>query len=371
VTDALDEPTHAFHAGDGSGRLFVVEKAGRILIVQDGRLQAQPFLDIRDRVGSLGFEQGLFSVAFPPDYANKGYFYVNYTDTEGDTVVARYRLASADTPDQADPASEQVIVRITQPYSNHNGGQLAFGPDGYLYIGMGDGGDAGDPQNNAQTTDDLLGKMLRIDVETNADEPGYLVPPDNPFIEDADYAPEIWATGVRNPWRFAFDTATGDMYMADVGQGAFEEINVQPASSSGGENYGWRCFEGPQEFNFSAPPCDDPTFRETMTMPVAGYNRNVTPGCASITGGFVYRGDEYSELDGIYFYADYCSGQLWGLRQAEGTGAWETAQLLDTAYGIASFGADEAGRLYALGGSELLELIVPQNARIFLPMVQH
>jgi glucose/arabinose dehydrogenase len=371
ITGGLERPTHAIHAGDGSGRLFVVEKAGRIVIVREGAVQEQPFLDIRDRVGSVGSEQGLLSVAFPPDYASKGYFYVNYTDTEGDTVVARYRLAGEETPDQADPTSEQVLLRITQPYGNHNGGQIAFGPDGYLYIGMGDGGAAGDPQNKAQTTDDLLGKMLRIDVETNPDEATYLVPPDNPFVDDADYAPEIWATGVRNPWRFAFDSETGDMYMADVGQNELEEINVQPASSGGGENYGWRCFEGTEVFDSSAPPCDDLAFRETLTMPVAEYSHDL--GC-SVTGGFVYRGTAYPALQGIYFYADYCSGRVWGMRQAGDT--WETAQLLNADYRIATFGADEAGRLYVLsiGSGELFELTIPSpralSEAVFLPFVQ-
>jgi glucose/arabinose dehydrogenase len=370
ITAGLERPTHAIHAGDGSGRLFVVEKAGRIVIVRDGTLQAAPFLDISDRVNALGSEQGLLSVAFPPDYASKGYFYVNYTDSDGDTVVARYRLAGADTPDQADPASEQVLLRVTQPYGNHNGGQIAFGPDGFLYIGMGDGGAAGDPQNYAQRPGELLGSMLRIDVETNPDEATYLVPPDNPFVDDPDYAPETWATGVRNPWRFSFDTATGDMYMADVGQNELEEINVQPASG-GGENYGWRCFEGTAEFDFSAPPCDDPAFRETLTMPVAEYSHDL--GC-SVTGGFVYRGEAYPALQGIYFYADYCSGRVWGMRQAGDT--WETAQLLNTDYRIATFGADEAGRVYILsiGSGELLELTTPlQGAldeRVFIPFVQ-
>jgi glucose/arabinose dehydrogenase len=370
ITDGLERPTHAIHAGDGSGRLFVVEKAGRIVIVRDGTLQTAPFLDIRDRVNALGSEQGLLSVAFPPDYASKGYFYVNYTDSDGDTVVARYRLAGADTPDQADPASEQVLLRVTQPYGNHNGGQIAFGPDGFLYIGMGDGGAAGDPQNYAQRPGELLGSMLRIDVETNPDEATYLVPPDNPFVDDPDYAPETWATGVRNPWRFSFDTATDDMYMADVGQNELEEINVQPASG-GGENYGWRCFEGTTEFDFSAPPCDDPAFRETLTMPVAEYSHDL--GC-SVTGGFVYRGEAFPALQGIYFYADYCSGRVWGLRQAGDS--WETAQLLNTDYRIATFGVDEAERLYILsiGGGELLELTTPQQGaldeHVFLPFVQ-
>jgi glucose/arabinose dehydrogenase len=370
ITDGLERPTHAIHAGDGSGRLFVVEKAGRIVIVRDGTLQTAPFLDIRDRVNALGSEQGLLSVAFPPDYASKGYFYVNYTDSDGDTVVARYRLAGADTPDQADPASEQVLLRVTQPYGNHNGGQIAFGPDDFLYIGMGDGGAAGDPQNYAQRPGELLGSMLRIDVETNPDEATYLVPPDNPFVDDPDYAPETWATGVRNPWRFSFDTATDDMYMADVGQNELEEINVQPASG-GGENYGWRCFEGTAEFDFSAPLCDDPAFRETLTMPVAEYSHDL--GC-SVTGGFVYRGEAFPALQGIYFYADYCSGRVWGLRQAGDS--WETAQLLNTDYRIATFGVDEAERLYILsiGGGELLELTTPQQGaldeHVFLPFVQ-
>ena len=224
----------------------MVEQGGRIRIIRNGVLEATPFLDITGRVSCCS-ERGLLSVAFPPGYAAKGHFYVNYTNKAGNTVVARYRLTT--NPDVADPGSEQVVLTVPQPYANHNGGQLAFGPnDGYLYIGMGDGGSGGDPENRAQNPAELLGKLLRINVETGNPNT-YTIPASNPFTQTAGYRPEIWALGLRNPWRFAFDRLTHDLYIADVGQDAYEEVDFQPAASTGGENYGWRIMEGLHCYN--------------------------------------------------------------------------------------------------------------------------
>ncbi|MCS6926765.1 MAG: PQQ-dependent sugar dehydrogenase, partial [Candidatus Binatia bacterium] len=323
-------PVHITHAGDGSGRLFVVEQEGRVRQLHAGVPVSLPLLDIAERVSCCG-ERGLLSVAFPPQFSQKRYFYVNYTDTRGDTVVARYFLAA--TSDRADPQSEEIILTVAQPFANHNGGQLAFGPDGFLYIGMGDGGGSGDPQNNAQNPATLLGKLLRIDVES-ARAP-YAIPPTNPFVTTAGHRPEIWALGLRNPWRFAFDRQTGDLYIADVGQNAYEEVDFQPGTSKGGENYGWNIMEGTHCFRSRS--CD----QRGLVLPVAEYDH--AQGC-SITGGMVYRGRRFPRLQGLYFYADYCSGRLWGLRR-DGSG-WQTALLLDTPYAITSFGEDEGGELY-------------------------
>ncbi len=332
IVGGLRSPTHVTHAGDGSGRLFVVEQEGTIRILQDGSLQETPFLDMRDRVSCCG-ERGLLSVAFPPDYTSKGHFYINYTNTDGTTVVARYRLG--DDPDRADPNSEEVILTVEQPYINHNGGQLAFGPDdGYLYIGMGDGGAGGDPENRAQNPDTLLGKLLRIDVESGVAP--YAIPPDNPFVDNEAFRPEIWAYGLRNPWRFSFDAQTGDLYMADVGQNRVEEINFQPVSSNGGENYGWNIMEGNE--CFESADCDT----SGLTLPIHDYERN--RGNCSVTGGRVYRGSGYPDMQGIYYYADYCSGRIWGLQQINDT--WLNELLYESAFSITTFGADEAGNLY-------------------------
>ncbi len=318
-----------------AARLFVVEKAGRILWLENGHIQATPFLDITDRVGSRGSEQGLLSVAFAPDFDRTRFFYVNYTDLHGDTIVARYRLLQHDPP-LGDPTSEQVILQIDQPAGNHNGGQLQFGPDGYLYIGNGDGGQAGDPWGNAQNPGELLGKMLRIDVR---DTDSYRIPTDNPFVAWADVRSEIWALGLRNPWRFSFDRATGDLYIADVGQNQYEEVNFQPAFSRGGENYGWdileaaHCFEPPTGCDISG-----------LIPPVMEYDHG--QGC-SISGGYVYRGALYPQLDGIYLLGDYCSGRMWGLQRTP-SGEWRSALLLDTDLSISSFGQDAAGELYVL-----------------------
>ncbi|HAS55184.1 MAG: glucose dehydrogenase [Nitrospirae bacterium GWC2_57_13] len=331
LVQGLDKPTHITHAGDGGGRIFVTEQRGRIMILRDNSLLPTVFLDIRDRVGCCG-ERGLLSVAFPPAYASKKHFYVNYTDRSGDTVVARYRVAGH--PDTADPASEEVLLTIGQPYANHNGGQLAFGPDGFLYIGMGDGGSGGDPQNNGQKAGTLLGKILRIDVESGTSP--YRLPPGNPFVNKKGFRPEIWALGLRNPWRFAFDRQTGDLFIADVGQNQYEEINVQPAGSRGGENYGWRIMEG--SHCFRAKTCK----KQGLVPPVAEYDHS--KGC-SVTGGAVYRGTNHPRLRGIYFYGDYCSGRVWGLRRTGGV--WESKELLETGYAISTFGEDEDGAVYA------------------------
>ena len=326
----LRSPTHITHAGDGSGRLFAAEQKGRIMIIKDRAVLKKPFLDITGRVSCCG-ERGLLSVAFPPGYPEKNYFYVNYTDKAGDTVVARYRT-TADA-DAADPGSGTILLTIKQPYANHNGGQLAFGPDGYLYIGMGDGGSAGDPRNNGQDPTALLGKILRIDVESNTSP--YGIPPDNPYVDTKGYRGEIWALGMRNPWRFSFDRKTGDLYMADVGQDLYEEIDFQPASSRGGENYGWNIMEGLH--CFKAPDCS----RQGLVLPVAEYGRD--QGC-SVTGGMVYRGTKFPGMEGIYLYGDYCSGLIWGLRHSGNS--WRSTLLLKSGLSISTFGEDEEGTLY-------------------------
>ncbi len=335
----VQSPVYLTHAGGDDpnlSRLFIVEKVGRISLVENGVVQPTPFLDITDRVGSEASEQGLLSVAFPPDFAASGLFYVNYTDHGGNTVVARFRLMESD-PRQGDPTSEQKILQIEQPASNHNGGQLQFGPDGYLYIGMGDGGRAGDPWGNAQNPGVLLGKMLRIDV---AGTDTYAVPADNPFLNQPGARPEIWALGLRNPWRFAFDRATNDLYIADVGQNLYEEVDFQPAGSPGGENYGWDVMEGNHCFEPDTN-CDP----GGLVLPIVEYDH--TLGC-SITGGYVYRGTRYPQLAGIYFFGDFCSGNIWGLKQ-EASGEWTMTLLLKTDVSISSFGEDAAGEIYVLG----------------------
>ena len=316
----------------GRGRLFVIEKEGRIRIVTDGRLAPDPFLDIAAIVNSRANERGLLGLAFHPNYASNGRFFVFYTDGRGATVVAEYRVSS--DPNRADPASAQVLLTQTQPFANHNGGMLAFGSDGMLYVALGDGGSAGDPQGNGQRLDTLLGKLLRLDVG----EPGvYRVPPDNPFVGVSGARGEIWAYGLRNPWRFSFDRATGDLYIADVGQNSFEEIDFAEASSPGGENYGWKVMEGLYCFQ-PGPDCNAPRF----TPPIAVYGRG---GGCSVTGGYVYRGAAYPALVGAYVFGDYCSGLVWTLRR-DADGAWRMTLRGELDARITSFGEDEAGEIY-------------------------
>lgn len=330
-------PTAITHAGDE--RLFVAEKGGRVRIVQpDGTLEPDAFLDIRDRVRSSGSEQGLLGLAFHPEYAINGYCYVNYTRNDGATVVSRFTRTPGD-PTTASPASELILLVIPQPFTNHNGGDMHFGPDGYLYISTGDGGSGGDPQDNGQERMTLLGKMLRIDVNSG---PPYGIPGDNPFVNDPNTLDEIWALGLRNPWRFSFDRLTGDMWIGDVGQGAWEEIDREPAGSRGGLNYGWRCFEGNVPFNTSG--CGDPS---EYTFPVHVYpNSRFGSGC-SVTGGYVYRGTKYQAMYGDYLYTDFCSGKFWVLtRQADSS--YVNREVGDfQANEFGALGEDINGELYA------------------------
>ncbi|MCA9981605.1 MAG: PQQ-dependent sugar dehydrogenase, partial [Anaerolineales bacterium] len=319
----------------GDERLFITQQHGVINIIQNGQVLPDPFLYIEQRVNSDGYEQGLLGLAFHPDYVNNGRFFVNYTRGDGATVIAEFAVDPAN-PNRALPESERVLLTIAQPYRNHNGGQLKFGPDGYLYIGTGDGGSADDPPNNGQRTDTLLGKMLRIDVNNDNGDP-YAIPADNPFVADSAVRDEIWATGLRNPWRFSFDRETGDLYIADVGQNMWEEINFQPAASTGGENYGWRIFEASHCY---LDDCSTPG----LTPPIFEYNHE--GGHCSVTGGYVYRGEAHPDLYGNYFLADYCSGQLWRMVQTEN--GWNTAVINNVGFLVSSFGEDASGELYII-----------------------
>ncbi|MCT8340014.1 PQQ-dependent sugar dehydrogenase [Flavobacteriaceae bacterium TK19130] len=337
VADGFSSPVDIENAGDD--RLFIVEQGGRIKILNaDGTTNSTPFLDISTQV-SNGGEQGLLGLAFHPDYANNGFFYVNYTKTNGDTRVARFSVDSGD-PDIAQVGSEFEIIEYEQPFSNHNGGDVAFGPDGYLYISSGDGGSGGDPGNRAQNLSLLLGKMLRLDVDGGTP---YAIPADNPFVgAGTTILEEIWAYGLRNPWRFSFDSMNGDLWIGDVGQADVEEID-RAGIDEGGLNYGWRCYEGSVPFNTSnCPPMED------LTFPIAEYSSSTGSGNCSVTGGFVYRGSMFPDLNGLYFYGDVCSGII-GSVDADGnlteygnfSGSW------------VSFGEDINSELYIadIGGS--------------------
>ncbi|MBM3151667.1 MAG: PQQ-dependent sugar dehydrogenase [Chloroflexi bacterium] len=334
VTDGLDQPVDIQNAADGSGRLFLVEKTGRIRILQGGVLLPEPFLDISERVGDQGLEQGLLGLAFHPGYESNGLFFVNYTDRLGNTVIARFQVLAGES-NRADPGSETQLLYIEQPYSNHNGGGLAFGPDGYLYIGLGDGGAAGDPHENARDPFSLLGKMLRIDVDHGS---LYAIPPENPFAAAAGTGhPEIWRSGLRNPWRFAFDPANGDLYIGDVGQDQWEEVNYLAVNDDSGLlDFGWDRFEG-------SHPYENPPPAGGTILPVAEYAHR--DGRCSVTGGLVYRGQALAEWSGAYFFADYCTGEVFGLlRTAEY--AWEMIPLFATGFQVSTFGADEVGELH-------------------------
>jgi glucose/arabinose dehydrogenase len=360
VADGLADPVSVASAPDGSGRVFVAERAGRVRVVQDGTLLEEPFLDITQDVLSAFLEQGLYDVAFHPDFAENGFFFVHFAELmrNGDSVIVRYKV-SADDPNRADPESAKLILQIDQPYANHNGGELEFGPDGYLYIGMGDGGWEGDVLEAGQDLATLLGKVLRIDVNPTGEDGDsyrdYRIPPDNPFARDpglvrlfgpteAEFAqihpqarPEIWAYGLRNPWKFSFDPKTGDLWLPDVGQNHWEEINFEPADSPGGVNYGWDFLMGTHCF-----PVEEEQCAEVGRLPVAEYSHDV--GCAVIDIG-IYRGEDFPALDGIYFAGDYCSGVVWGLTRTE-AGGWAFAEVLPTALQITGSGRAQDGSLY-------------------------
>ncbi len=332
VVSGLELPVDIQNAGDE--RLFVVERTGRIRIVKENFLSDIPFLDIRRQVGSGSSEQGLLGLAFHPRYAENGFFFVNYTDRNGNTVISRFQV-SAEDPDQADPASELRLLDVEQPYPNHNGGGMVFGPDGYLYIGLGDGGSGGDPQGFGQSPNTVLGKILRIDVDNGSP---YGIPADNPYAGGGGF-PEIWATGLRNPWRFAFDSLTGDLYIGDVGQNAWEEIDFLPAGSPPGANFGWKFFEG------SHPYIGEPPSGLELIMPAWEYDHGL--GC-SVTGGVVYRGEDFPSWQGIYLFGDYCSGRIWGLAR-NGVGSdseWSLLTLFDTSFTLSTFGVDMNGEVY-------------------------
>ncbi len=335
VASGLPRPTDIQQPDDDSGRLFVLDQNGLVRVVRRGEAEPQLVMDITDRVTRInagGDERGLLGMAFPPDFKTKQYFYLNYTDRSGDTKISRFRMISQDA-DTADPSSEKILLTVNQPFSNHNGGQLQFGPDGFLYIGMGDGGSANDPQRNAQNPRSMLGKMLRIDVESDLN--AYSVPSTNPFRNNLLYSPEIWATCLRNPWRFSFDSATGNLWIADVGHGRAEEINVQLKSSPGGENYGWNVMEG---MSCLMPPCN-----QIGVRPIFEYLH--TEGNVSITGGYVYRGSISPSLRGLYIYGDYASGRIWTL--AEESGRWMNQLLIRPSnFTISTFGQDRNGEVY-------------------------
>jgi glucose/arabinose dehydrogenase len=352
VASGISSPTDIQNARDGSSRIFFVQQTGQIIVWKNGVVLPTAFLNISSLI-MAGSEQGLLGLAFHPDYRNNGYFYVNYTRSpDGATVVARYSRSTTD-PDVADMQSAVVLLTIAQPYANHNGGAVRFGPDGYLYIGMGDGGSGNDPQNHAQDLTSLLGKMLRIDVNTTTGQLPYGIPPDNPFVGSPQPGVhnEIWACGLRNPWRFSFDRVAGDLFIGDVGQSAREEIDFIRAGTAGGINFGWRVMEGTQCTNLGGgPPCNDHSF----TPPIVEYDHS--QGC-SITGGYLYRGRAVPELiragppttgqlfNGIYVYADFCSGTIWRM-SATTAGGVSNSVLLASGLLITAFGEDENGEIY-------------------------
>ncbi len=332
----LSRPVHLTTPLDGSGRLFLVEQEGRIKIISGTSRPAHVFLDIRGRVRSRGNEEGLLSMAFHPDYRQNGFFFVNYTaSSPSRTVISKFRVSGQD-PNQAEAHREERILEINQPYGNHNGGQIAFGADGYLYIGMGDGGSGGDPLGSGQNLKTLLGAMLRIDVNRKERGRSYAIPADNPFVGKSGIRAEIWAYGLRNPWRFSFDRLTGALYAGDVGQNQYEEISLIEK----GKNYGWNIMEGTHCY---APPtqCN----RNKLSLPLVEYDHGQG---YSVTGGVVYRGEKIKSLVGTYLYGDFGSGKIWGLSQANNR-VLKHRLLFQSNLNIASFGEDETGEVYIVG----------------------
>lgn len=342
ITSGLSGIVQLTHAGDGSGRLFVVEQEGRIRIIKNGVLSPTAFLDITGPVQSGG-EQGLLGLAFHPQYESNGFFYVYYNDNSSNIAIARYSVSG--NPDVANPASGLVILPIAHPgQTNHNGGQLAFSPvDGFLYAATGDGGGSGDPNGNAQNINSLLGKILRLNVTGVTT---YTIPVGNPYAGATAGADEIWALGLRNPFRFSFDRANGDLYIGDVGQATKEEVSYQAVITPGGVNFGWRCREGTFTHN-TDPPCNNPTFLAGLTGPIAEYNNPPGSSPSAVTGGFVYRGSQYPALVGYYFYADFYSGAISSTHKTGSTFSAPQTEL-DTNFNISAFGEDEQGELYVL-----------------------
>ncbi len=347
LVSGLSQPVFVTSARDGTGRLFIVEKTGTIRIWKNGALNPTPFLDIHTMMSS-GSEQGLLGLAFPHNYATTHKFYVDFTRVDGDTIVAEYRAGTTGNPDVTDPHTRRTLLHIYQPYDNHNGGMLEFGRDGYLYVGMGDGGSGGDPQNHAQDLGSLLGKLLRIDPTPTSTKP-YRIPSSNPFVGKAGLD-EIWSYGLRNPWRFSFDDATGNLWIGDVGQNTWEEVDRTTWISSShpaarGLNFGWRVMEGRACYN---PPSGCSTTGKTMPPVVYDHSS----GRCAVTGGYVYRGSAIAGLAGAFVFGDYCSGEIWETT-ATSTALSAKTLLLDTSFSISSFGEDAAGELYVcdLGGS--------------------
>ncbi|MCA0456102.1 MAG: PQQ-dependent sugar dehydrogenase [Chloroflexi bacterium] len=337
VADGFDSPIGIVPANDGTSRMFAWEQNGKMWVINGEEVSFEPFLDIGDLIPPSVFqggysEQGLLGVAFHPQYAENGYFYIHYSDVNGDTTIARYKVSS--DPEVADPASGTILLSVDQPYPDHNGGQLAFGPDGYLYIGLGDGGNPDDPLRNGQNLNTLLGKLLRIDVNATP----YKVPADNPFVGRSDAKPEIWAYGLRNPFRFSFDRETGDLFIGDVGQWDYEEVDFAPAGV-GGQNYGWSAYQGMHEYIKQTKPIDD----SRLTLPILEYTH--VYGC-SITGGYIYRGEALPDMNGVYIYGDYCNGRMWAA--VKNGDVWQGGVWMETGLTITSFGEDESGELYLI-----------------------
>ncbi|MEA2632434.1 MAG: hypothetical protein QOE66_2653 [Chloroflexota bacterium] len=353
VAGGFDQPVFVTDPGDGTHRIFVVEQTGRIRIVRDGNVLPTPFLDISDRVSCCG-ERGLLGLAFAPTFgATSVSFFVDYTDVNGDTVIAEGIAGQNGDPNIANAGTVDPLLHIKQPFPNHNGGMLAFGPDGYLYAGLGDGGSEGDPQGNGQRLDTLLGKILRLDVTTNpGGQQRYVAPSSNPFVGTTGAKPEIWAYGLRNPWRFSFDKATGDLWIGDVGQDSWEEVDVARAADGGGLgiDYGWNRMEASHCFH-ALLGCD----QTGLTLPVAEYGHG--SGDCAVIGGYVYRGSAYPALAGTYLFSDECTGTI---RAIDAAGSARTpVVLLESHRTISSFGEDEAGELYLtdLASGDLLQVV--------------
>ncbi len=348
IATGFDSPVGVIDLGGGT--MLVMEQTGFILVVEDGEIRPAPFMDLSAQIPASVFmggysEQGLLGLALHPNFDENGTFFVSYTDPNGISVVERYQTYE-DRPLTADPSTVERLLQVGQPFENHNGGHIVFGPDGYLYIGLGDGGSNGDPQGNGQNTFTLLGKILRIDV----DELPYTIPDDNPFVGQEGFAPEIWAYGLRNPWRFTFDRETGDMYVGDVGEHTWEEVNFQPADSPGGINYGWNVFESTHPYE--ADEADD----TGITLPFAEYSHEI--GC-SVTGGYVYRGEMLPEMRGVYLFGDYCFGRVWTSFYDEATDAWQTDLWMETGLVISSFAETVAGELLAVDYKGSILQLVP------------